>query len=293
MKIALLGASGFIGRYLKRALRAADHDLTFILREGFNKPVTDFCAEYIDYHDVVINLCGAPLSKRWNETYKQELLDSRILTTRKITEAILYASNPPKTFINASSVGIYNDEKTQTEDSQAFADNFLGKLCQAWESEAMKANEKCRVVILRIGLVLAKDEGTLKKMMPPFRSGIGATVGNGNQGVSWIHIDDLTEIFLFVINHPEIQGILNAVGENPTDNFHFSEMLGKMYGQPVYFSIPRFALKLIYGEGAQVLIDGQRVIPEKLLKSGFQFQHPTLTKALVDLYKKQPSQGSI
>jgi len=286
MKIALFGASGFIGRYLKRALRAEDHDLTIILREGFNKQDTDFRAEYIDHHDVVINLCGAPFSKKWSEKYKQELLDSRILTTRKITEAILCVSDPPKTFINVSSVGIYNDEQTQKEESQAFADNFLGKLCQNWEAEAMKAKERCRIVVLRTGLVLAKDEGALEKIMPRFRSGIGASIGNGNQGVSWIHIDDLTAIFLFVINHSEIEGVVNAVGENPTDNYHFSEMLGRMYGQPVYFSIPRFALKLIYGERAQVLIDGQRVIPEKLLKSGFRFQYPTLDKALVALYKE-------
>jgi len=286
MKIALFGVSGFIGSFLKRALRTEDHDLTIILREGFNKQDSDFCSDYINHHDVVINLCGEPISKKWSEKYKQDLLDSRILTTRKITEAILYASDPPKTFINISSVGIYNDEQIQTEESQAFADNFLGKLCQAWEAESMKAKEKCRVVVLRTGLVLAKDEGALEKMMPPFRSGIGASVSHGNQGVSWIHIDDLTAIFLFVINHPEINGVVNAVGENPTNNFHFSEMLGRMYGQPVYFRIPKFVLKLIYGEGALVLIEGQRVVPEKLLKSGYQFRYPTLAKALVALYKE-------
>ena len=285
MKIALFGASGFIGSFLKRALRIEDHDLTVILREGFTKQDSDFCADYVNHHDVVINLCGEPISKRWNPTYKQQLFDSRILTTRKITEAILHASDPPKTFINVSSVGIYNDEQIQTEESQAFANNFLGKLSQDWEAEALKAKEKCRVVVLRTGLVLAKDEGTLEKMMPPFRKGIGASVGNGDQGVSWIHIDDLTAIFLFVINHPEISGVVNAVGENPTTNFHFSEMLGRMFGQPVYFSIPKFALKLVFGEGSQVLIDGQRVIPEKLLKSGYKFQYPTIAKALVGLYK--------
>ena len=245
MKIALFGASGFIGSFLKRALRIEDHDLTVILREGFNKQDSDFCEDYINHHDVVINLCGEPISKRWSDTYKKQLLDSRILTTRKITKAILSASDPPKTFINISSVGIYNDEKIQTEENHAFANNFLGKLLQAWEAEAMMAKEKCRVVVVRTGLVLAKDEGVLEKMMPPFRKGIGASISNGNQGVSWIHIDDLTAIFLFVIYHPEISGIVNAVGENPTNNFHFSEMLGKMYGQPVYFSIPKFALKLI------------------------------------------------
>jgi len=287
MKIALFGASGFIGPYLKRALRTADHELTISLRDGFNKPASEFCSDYIDHHDVVINLTGAPLSKKWTDPYKKELYDSRILTTQKITEAIMEASNPPKTFINASAVGIYNDKQKQTEESLEFADTFLGKLCRDWEAEALKAKERCRVVVLRQGLVLAKDEGVLEKMMPSFRVGMGAWIGNGDQAISWIHIDDLVEIFLFVINHPGIEGAINAVGEFPTTNFHFSEMLGKIYGHPVYFSLPKFAFKLIYGERAQMLTEGQRVVPEKLLKHGFEFQYASVDKALVGLYKQE------
>ncbi|MFH1297174.1 MAG: TIGR01777 family oxidoreductase [Bacteroidota bacterium] len=286
MKIALFGASGFIGTHLKRALRADDHELTFALREGFAKRDADFNTAFINGHDIVINLTGAPLSGRWNETYKQELYDSRILTTRKIAKAILEAPDPPECFISASAVGIYNDSIRHTEESLEFADHSLAKLCQDWEAEAMLAKTACRVVILRQGVVLAKDEGVLEKMAPSFRMGIGARVGNGNQGISWIHMDDLVALFLFVINHPEIKGIVNAVGEYPTDNYHFSETLGKMFTQPVYFSIPKFALRLIYGEGALVLTEGQKVLPEKLLKNGFRFQYPSIDKALVGIYKE-------
>jgi len=123
-------------------------------------------------------------------------------------------------------------------------------------------------------------------MAPPFKKGIGARIGNGNQGVSWIHIDDPTEMFLFVINHPEIAGVVNAVGEYPTDNYNFSDSLGKMFGQPVYFAIPKFVMKLIYGEGAILLTEGQKVIPEKLLNNGFKFQYVSIDKALFGIYRE-------
>ena len=286
MKIALFGASGFIGTHLKMALRSHDHELTLATRKGFAKSDADFCTDYINDQDVIINLAGAPILGKWSSTYKQELYDSRILTTRKIAKAILDVPDPPKCLINASAVGIYDDKTKHTEESQAFSDNFLAKLCQEWEAEAMKADTACRVVIFRMGVVLAKDEGALEKMAPPFKKGIGARIGNGNQGVSWIHIDDLTEMFLFVINHPEIAGVVNAVGEYPTDNYNFSDSLGKMFGQPVYFAIPKFVMKLIYGEGAILLTEGQKVIPEKLLNNGFKFQYVSIDKALFGIYRE-------
>ncbi|MFC2102467.1 TIGR01777 family oxidoreductase [Bacteroidota bacterium] len=286
MKIALFGASGFIGTHLKMALRTHDHELTLATREGFTKGDADFCTDYINGQDVVINLSGAPISGKWSESYKKELYDSRILTTRKIVKAILDVPSPPKCLINASAVGIYDDKTKHTEESTGFADNYLAKLCQAWEAEAMKAEPVCRVVTPRIGVVLAKDEGALEKMAPPFKKGIGARIGNGDQGVSWIHLDDLVAIFLFLIDHPELSGVVNAVGEYPSDNYNFSDSLGKMFGQPVYFSIPKFLMKLIMGEGAIILTEGQKVVPQKLLKSGFEFQYVSIDKALFGIYRE-------
>ncbi|MBN1198457.1 MAG: TIGR01777 family oxidoreductase, partial [Bacteroidales bacterium] len=242
--------------------------------------------DYINRQDVVINLAGAPLSGRWSEPYKKELIDSRVETTRKITRAILQADHPPACLINASAVAIYDDRKKHTEESQGFAENFLATLCRQWETEAMKAAPACRVVVLRMGVVLSKNEGVLEKMTPFFKKGIGSRIGNGNQGVSWIHIDDLVEVFLFLITNPGIEGIVNAVGEYPTDNFHFSESLGKMFGQPVYFSIPKLVVKLIFGEGAIVLTEGQKVIPAKLLRNGFKFEYISMDKALVGIYRE-------
>ena len=289
MKVALSGATGFIGTSLKRTLRTEGMDLTVILREGFRKSPDDFCTAYIDQHDVVINLAGAPLLRKWTVQYKQEIRDSRILTTRKIVEAILGSAHPPKTLINVSAVGIYLDKNKCPEDSMDLADNFLGKLCRDWEAEAGIAGTRCRVVLLRLGLVLDRDGGALKKMAPWFRSGLGAKVGNGNQGVSWIHMEDLMRVFLFVMNTPGITGVVNTVGMYPTDNYYFSETLGKMFGQPVYFTIPGFILRILYGEGARVLTEGQKALQGVLMKHGFSFSYPTLDKALVAIYRESPS----
>lgn len=286
MKIALFGSSGMIGTHLKLALRSHDHELTLVSREGFTKSEADFRESFIEGQDLIINLAGAPLSKRWSEAYKKEIVDSRVETTRKIAQAILQADHPPACLMNASAVAIYDDKTKHTEESQGFADNFLARLCLKWEAEAMRAATVCRVVVLRMGVVLSKDEGALEKMAPYFRKGIGTRIGNGNQGVSWIHIDDLVEVFLFLISHPEIEGVVNAVGEYPTDNYHFSESLGKMFGQPVYFSVPAFLVKMLFGEGSIVLTKGQKVLPAKLLGSGFSFQYISMDKALVGIYRE-------
>jgi len=285
MKIALFGGSGFIGSHVKRVLRLQDHELTIVLRDKFNETDDDFCANYITGHKVVLNFSGASLLKKWTESYRRELYNSRILTTRKIATAILRASDPPVLFINASAVSIYNDHGKHTENSVEYADTFLSNLCRDWESEANKVSGRCRVVNLRMGLVLAKDGGVLTKMAPFFRLGIGARVGSGTQGLSWIHIDDLLEIILFVMRQEKIDGIVNAVGEYPTDNYNFSDSLGKMFRQPVYFSIPRFAMKMIFGDISQVLINGQKVIPAKLQAHGFTFKYPTIDKALIGIYR--------
>jgi len=285
MKVVLFGSSGFLGSRVKLLLRGEDHELILPGRESFNQASDQFGSAFIENQDIVMNFTGAPIGRRWNESYKKEIYDSRILTTRKIAEAIQKAKHPPRLFLNASAVGIYADGPKQNEESRNYVSTFIGKLIRDWESEALQTEKICRTVVLRLGLVLAKNEGALEKMAPPFKSGIGARIGNGEQGVSWIHIDDLVEIIRFIIHREEISGIVNATGEYPTDNYYFSEMLGKVFGQPVYFFIPRFVLKVAFGEGAQILTDGQKVIPGKLLQNGYAFQYPSIDKALVAIYK--------
>lgn len=292
MNMVLFGASGFIGNHLKPALRTRDHELTIVYRDGFQKSEADFLKEYIDNQDVVINLSGAPISKKWSESYKTEILNSRVDTTRKICNAILAAKNPPSLFINASAVGIYDGSEMHTEESQALSSSFLGKVCKEWEAEAWRCHDRCRVVMLRLGLVLSKDEGVLEKMTTPFKQGIGARIGNGEQGVSFIHIGDLIRVFLFVMEHPELVGPVNAVAEYSTDNYYFSEMLGKVFGQPVYFTIPKMLVRMKMGESAMLLTEGQRVVPKKLKELGFTWEYPTIDKALVGIFRDPPKEAT-
>jgi uncharacterized protein len=188
-------------------------------------------------------------------------------------------------FICASAIGIYDSEHEHNDDSTWFAGGFLADLVRSWESEAIKASAYTRTSILRTGLVLGGGGGALKKMYLPFSIGLGGKIGNGRQMMSWIYLEDLAAIYQFIIENPSLSGIYNAVAPEPVTNEHFTEIFGKVLNQPSLLTVPSFALKAIYGEGAQTLVTGQNVKPERLLKEGFVFQYPTIEKALVKIYK--------
>jgi uncharacterized protein len=285
MKISISGASGFIGKEIMR--RFADEGWTFnvIDRGSFSLPDTEFSLRKIEGSDVVINLAGAPIVKRWTEDYKKEIYASRILTTRKIAQAITRLEAKPKLFISASAIGIYDPSGTHSESSTALATDFIGQVCRDWEEEARRADGFTRLVVLRTGLVLGTGGGTLKTMYTPFSMGLGAAIGNGSQPFSWIHLEDLFNVYKFIIAAENITGIVNAVAPEPTTNLHFTKIFGKVLNQPAVLRIPEFALKLMYGEGAGAVTSGQSVLPDKLLGSGFIFKFPTIEKALVDLYR--------
>ncbi len=284
MKISISGASGFIGSELIR--RTMDKGWTFntIDRNALKLPDEVFRETMIEGSNVVINLSGATILKRWTTEYKQEIYNSRVKTTARIARAINEAVNPPGLFISASAVGIYSGVGTHTEESTDLAQDFMGKLCADWEREALSANGKTRVVILRNGIVLGSTGGALKTMHGFFSVGLGAIVGSGMQPLSWIHIADLMRIIQFIVENVSVFGIINAVAPNPTTNLHFSKTFGKVLNQPVLLKTPVFALKMLYGEGSRSLSEGQNVIPEKLLKFGFEFRFETIEKALMDLY---------
>jgi uncharacterized protein (TIGR01777 family) len=233
---------------------------------------------------VVINLAGAPVARRWTPEYQKEILSSRIDTTRKIADAINAATNKPKLFISNSAIGIYDSKETHTESSRSFADNFLAKVCSDWEEEANRVQSPVRVVIFRIGVVLGSDGGALLKMHRPFSIGLGGKLGSGKQAMSFIHIHDLVNAFMFAIGHETLEGVVNAVSPYPSYNAEFTDKLGKVLGQPTWFTVPAFALKLAFGDGAQVLLEGQSVLPEKLMQEGFTFRFPTIQNALVDIF---------
>jgi len=285
MQISMSGATGFIGDMLKTRFIDRGWQVNVIDRQSLELEDKEFIDKKIEGSDVVINLAGAPILKRWNEGYKKEIYDSRINTTRKIATAIRNANRKPLVFISGSAIGIYNSTETHTEDSTHFGDDFMGTVCRDWEHEALEAAVSTRVVIFRTGVVIGRNGGALKTMYPPFKFGLGGIIGNGRQPFSWIHENDLIVAFLFAIENEKISGIVNAVAPNPTTNYHFTKTFGKVLTQPTIMRVPEFALKLIYGEGSQTLTSGQTVLPEKLLKAGFTFSYPTIEKALMNLYR--------
>jgi uncharacterized protein (TIGR01777 family) len=284
MVVALSGSTGFVGQALVRRMRQLGWTIRIINRDSFSMADQEFIAEKTEGADAVINLAGAPVSKKWTPAYKQEIMNSRVNTTRKISTSINSAQKKPSVFISASAIGIYDSLNTHTESSNAFADSYLAEVCRSWEHEAFQSEHTTRVVIFRLGVVLGPDGGALGKMRIPFSIGLGGKVGNGRQAMSFIHINDLVEAVIFTIENPSISGVVNAVSPYPSTNSEFTDKLGKVFDQPAWLAVPALAFKIMYGEGAQVVLEGQKVLPEKLLQAGFKFKYPTIQNALVQIY---------
>jgi uncharacterized protein (TIGR01777 family) len=284
MIAVISGASGFIGRSLAVRLKQEDHQVRILERVHFKPENHKKLDDLIDGSDIVINLAGAPVSKKWTPEWKQEILQSRTEPTRMIAGAIESATRKPSLFISSSAIGIYSSDGTHTEDSTGFSGSWLAEVCHQWEKAALLSESFTRTVIFRTGVVLGKNGGALQKLERPFSLGFGGKLGSGEQSFSFIHLHDLISAFIFVIHNDQVSGIVNAVSPYPSTNREFTEKLGKVFGQPAFFRVPAFALKLAFGEGAQVLLEGQRVLPDKLLKSGFRFQFPTIQNALLDIF---------
>jgi uncharacterized protein (TIGR01777 family) len=284
MIVGISGSTGFVGQSIVNRMRGLEWTVREINRAAFALNDDDFLAREIEGADVVINLAGAPVSKKWSGTYKNEILASRIDTTRKITDAISRAVKKSAVFISASAIGIYDSINSHTESSRAYSGSFLAEVCQRWEQTAMEADASTRVVILRLGVVLGRNGGALAKMHLPFSIGLGGKIGSGNQAMSFIHLTDLVDAVIFTIENTSVKGIVNGVSPYPTTNAEFTEVLAKSLGQPAWFTVPEFALKMAFGEASVIMLEGQRVLPEKLLKEGFRFRYPTVQNALVQIY---------
>jgi uncharacterized protein len=289
MKIVASGITGFIGGHLKRAFfDSKGWVVEPLLTDDFKLPDDDFTAKF-DGADVVLNLAGAPISARWTDEYKKILLSSRIDTTRKIAGAIARLEKKPRVFISTSAVGRYADKGTNTEDEYLYAQDFLGQLAEKWEGEALKvADSGVRTIIFRFGIVLGPDGGILANMLPPFRMGLGGVIGNGKQPFSWIHIDDLTAAYLEAVENDKLSGVYNLCAPNPTTNEGLTKALGHALHRPTIFRIPMFALRLKFGEGASAVASGQRVLPKRLLDTGFKFLHPAIEEAIEDIVRLRP-----
>lgn len=283
MKIAMSGATGFIGSNLTREFNSKGWYTVPLLIEDF-KADDDNLKKKLADADVVINLAGAPIVGKWTEEYKKILVSSRVDTTNKIVESLKKNYSKPRVFISTSAVGIYDDKQEYSEDNVIYAENFLGKLAKEWEKAALKAKDLAvRTVIFRFGIVLGKDGGILANMLPFFKLGLGGTIGNGKQGFSWVHIDDLKKAYIEAIENEKYEGIYNLTAPNPTTNKGLTKALSKALGVPAIFWIPLTILKLKYGDGAAAIASGQRVIPKRLIESGFKFKFENIEDALRDI----------
>ena len=258
MKVLILGASGFIGGALTAALRArGDEVLTATLRDP------SAAAAFAQSCDAVVNLAGEPIAQRWNYVVKQRIEASRVEVPRRFIEALARQSRRPQTYVSASAIGYYGTSETATfvEESTP-GDGFLARVCVVWEREAQRAaGLGMRVACVRTGIALATGGGALAKMLPPFRAGAGGRIGNGRQWFSWIHIDDLVGIYIMAIDRAE--GPLNATAPHPVTNSDFTKALAAALHRPALLPVPAFALRAILGEGAEALLHGQRVLPER------------------------------
>lgn len=294
MKILVTGATGFIGGKIVAALAKQRHEVLRLSRhasEGndprlihWNVEKGELDPRALEGLDAVIHLAGENLSaKRWTPAFKAQILESRVKGTQLLLSALAQTTAKPKTFIAATAIGIYGDSGAQevSEDSAPGSD-FLAQVCVAWEGETRKAVDLgCRLVQLRIGMVLGKEGGALAKMLLPFKLGVGGKVGNGKQYYSWISINDLVKAFMFALTNENLSGVYNAVSPNPVTNAQFTNSLGRAVSRPAYFPMPAFAARLAFGEMADaLLLGGQKVTPSRLKAAGFQWEHPFIGEAL-------------
>jgi len=285
IKVALSGGGGFVGRHLQGFLRSRGVELVLISRSKIYGG-GDVLASALSGADVVIHLSGAAVVGRWTAAYRRKIYDSRIVTTRNMVEAMSLMDVKPQLFLCASAVGIYPSDGVHTEESAHLAGGFLGEVCRDWEQEAMRAKVFTRVVSLRFGTILGINGGALKRMMLPFRLGLGGRIGTGLQMMSWVHVDDVVRAVWHVISRPAIFGAVHVTAPNPVSNREFTRLLAMALRRPALFTVPVFVLKMLYGDGASVVTEGQVVLPERLQQSGFQFMYATLSDALNALVRK-------
>jgi uncharacterized protein (TIGR01777 family) len=296
MNITISGASGFIGRRLLKSLAKAGHSLHVLSRHaGTNLPAGVRIstwdplkgpppAESLREADAIIHLAGEPVAQRWTAQAKRRIRESRVAGTRNLVEALVTLTQRPEALICAAAIGYYGSRGDEVlTESSAPGSGFLPEVCVAWEREAQAAEALgVRVVRVRMGLVLDAGGGALQRMLPPFRMGVGGRLGNGRQWMSWIHLEDLAALFQFAVES-QVRGPLNGVAPNPVTNSDFTRELARALGRPAVFPVPGFALRLLFGEMADVLLDSQRVAPGAPEAAGFRFRFPQLAQALAGL----------
>jgi uncharacterized protein (TIGR01777 family) len=295
MRVTLTGATGLIGTRLVAALRRRGDEVTVLSRspgrahDALGEPAVAWDplkgpapAEALEGRDAVVHLAGENVAQRWSEDAKRRILESREIGTRNLVAGLRAASPRPGALVSSSAVGFYGKhaDDVVTEGTSA-GDDFLARVCVAWEREADAAAELgMRVVKVRTGVVLDREGGALKKMLLPFRAGVGGPVAGGDQYLPWIHSDDLVGIYLAALDGAAWTGAVNATAPGPVTNAEFSTSLGRALHRPAFMPVPGFALRALYGEMAEVVTEGQRAVPERALELGYAFAHSDLDEAV-------------
>ena len=304
--IAIAGATGLVGSALAASYANEGVKISALVRDparaarvlpqatlhawdGTQGPPPEAVFQGVE---VVVNLMGAPIAGgRWTEARKKLLRDSRVVTTRALVDAMRGLAQPPQVLVSASGTGYYGDRGDEIlTEASAVGEGFLAELARDWEAEALKAREiGLRVVLLRSGVVLSRRGGILRKLLLPFRLGVGGRAGTGGQWLPWIHIEDEVNLIRHAIGRPEVAGPLNAVAPEPVTNAEFGRVLADTIGRPAALRAPAFALRVALGSMADdVLLASQRAMPVRTLESGFVFRHPLLRAALGDVLAKRP-----
>jgi uncharacterized protein len=306
MKVAITGATGFVGSRLVERLTKENNQVVVLTRNTAHAqkvfPLNAFpnvevvtaslttSGEWqnaVSGCDGVVNLAGEPIAEgRWSAARKQEILNSRKLGTAKVVEAIINANPKPNVLVNASAIGFYGTSETASFDETSSQGNdFLAQVCQAWESEAQLVKSAgVRLVILRSGIVLGNG-GALGKMITPFKLFAGGPLGTGKQWFSWIHLDDMVSLIIQALTKPDMEGVYNATAPNPVRMAQLCDTMGKVMRRPSWLPVPSFALEALLGDGAIVVLEGQQVLPKRTLSTGFNYQYPNIEPALVEILK--------
>ncbi|RBP93249.1 hypothetical protein DFO70_106384 [Cytobacillus firmus] len=301
MRIAIAGGTGFVGNALVKKLLEKKHEIFILTRDISNKQHSknlyyvqwlnddDSPEDNLESIDVFINLAGESInSGRWTEERKKRILNSRITATKEVIRIISRLEEKPYTLINASAVGYYGTSKVETftEASRKSGTDFLAETVRRWEEEASKAEEfEVRTVFCRFGIILEKNDGALPRIALPYKLFAGGTVGTGSQLVSWIHLGDAVNGILFCIEQEQLQGPVNFTSPYPVTMKEFGQILGEVLNRPHWIPAPGFALKIALGEMSTLVLEGQKVLPEKLQSFGYEFLYPDLKAALSDIYQ--------
>lgn len=304
MKLAICGGTGFIGSHLSEYWRKQGHEVTIVTRKARDhnpdgikpEPNKPDVIKYVTWDelnsnplpleslDAVVNLAGESLNQRWTEDTKTKIRQSRLDSVHRLGDILDQLTNKPKAVVQSSAVGIYGTSQTDTynEYSKVASNDFLSDVCIQWENAALQRFNNTRLVLVRTGLVLG-NKGAYPLMQLPYKLGVGGPIGDGEQWVSWIHIDDMVKLIDYAVRTPEMCGPVNATSPHPVTNGNFGKTIGKVLRRPHFFPVPSFMLKAILGEMSILILEGQKAVPDKAQECGFQFDFPRLEDAIRQL----------